>query len=448
VALVITGVLEFFASFGQANWLSSVIASSMLLTVFAKLMSTSAIRESISQLVVLLLLYVMTLVFASAVNGVSLPQAIVGFRNYFPYLGVAALLIWGELKPETGRFLLRLLIGIALLQVPFALYEFLVVGQWRSAQRGAVGRSDEAIVGTFGGNVLTGGYTGEMAAFLVMAIVFVAALKRDRLISGWATAVMIFLMLVPILLAETKVALILIPILFGVAFFTDLRRNPKFALISVIFGGVLVSAIAATYYVKYWGEGAVAAQQLGYSFDPDFMVTPDHRGRVGTVVHWYRVNVEHGDFIQAVIGHGVGSSLEGSLTIGLGSAVRKFGLGLDAHAMSRLLWDGGVLTLTLFVFIGLRSSWIALTLANRRLAPGPDRAAATFCGAAALGMTMMIPYQMSILGGSAMQFLFWFVIGYIEMLRRRVVAMHAESASRERSYRERFTRSQRPFRSI
>lgn len=422
VALVVTGILEFFASFGQANWLSSLIAGSMLLTAFAKCMSPQKNGASVSGLVVLILMYLVVLAFASILNGVPIPQAIVGIRNYVPYLGVAALLIWGGLPTETCRSLLKMLLAIALLQVPFALLQFLVVGKWRALQRGAVGRSDEAVVGTFGGNILTGGYTGEMAAFLVMAMVLVAALRRERLVGAGTAAAMLLAMLVPILVAETKVTLVLIPILFGVAFFSDIRRNPRFAFVAIFFGSILVSVVAATYYVKYWGGESVAAQQMGYSFDPDFMVTPDHRGRVGTVVHWYKVNVVHGELIQALVGHGVGSSLEGSLTIGLGTAVRKFGLGLDAHAMSRLLWDGGVLAFIVFVAIGLRTCWVALRIANRHLPAGAERAAATFCGAAALGMTMMIPYQMSILGGSAMQFLFWFVVGYTEMLRRRCLA--------------------------
>ena len=131
------------------------------------------------------------------------------------------------------------------------------------------------------------------------------------------------------------------------------------------------------------------------------------------------MNVQHGSVFNALIGHGVGSSVEGSFTIGMGTAVRQYGLGLDAHAMSRLLWDGGLLAFVLFLCIGLRTFWTSWKLANGDLQPGSDRAAATFCAAASLTMVFMLPYQMSMLGGSAMQFLFWFTVGYTEMLRRR-----------------------------
>jgi hypothetical protein len=429
VALVVTGVLEFFASFGQANWLSSLIVGSMLITVAARIAGGKTANEPIGSLMPLVVLYLLTLCFSSVVNQIPFAQATVGIRSYVPYIGVAALLIWGGFKPETGRLLFKILIGIALLQVPVGLYQSLVLGPWRVTQVGAIGRADEAVVGTFGGNVLTGGYTGEMASFLVMAMVFVTALRRDRLMSIPSVVGIVVLLLIPILLAETKITLILIPVLFVVAFLTDLRRNPKFALTAVVAGGFVFSVIAVTYYVKYW-TGGDAGHHLGYSFDPDFMVTPDHRGRVGTIVHWYQMNVQHGNVFNALIGHGVGSSVEGSFTIGMGSAVRQYGLGLDAHAMSRLLWDGGLLAFLLFLGIGLRTFWTSWKLANGGLQPGPDRAAATFCAAASLTMVFMLPYQMAMLGGSAMQFLFWFTVGYTEMLRRRYRASAARLPAR------------------
>lgn len=424
VALVVTGVLEFFASFGQANWLSSLIVGSMLITVAARIAGGKAAKEPISSLVPLVVLYLLTLLFSSIVNKIPFAQAMVGVRNYLPYIGVAALLIWGGVKPETGRLLFRIFIGIALLQVPFGLYQSLVVGPWRVAQAGAIGRADEAVVGTFGGNVLTGGYTGEMASFLVMVMVFLTALRRDRLMSTPVVTGIIVGLLIPILLAETKITLVLIPVLFVVAFLTDLRRNPKFAFAAVLAGGFVFLVIAVTYYIKYW-TGGDAGHHLGYSFDPNFMVTPDHRGRVGTIVHWFQMNVQLGSVFSALVGHGVGSSIEGSFTIGMGSAVRQYGLGLDSHAMSRLLWDGGILSFVLFMGIGLRTFWTSWKLANGGLQPGPDRAAATFCAAASLSMVLMLPYQMSVLGGSAMQFIFWFTVGYTEMLRRRYRGLQA-----------------------
>ncbi|MFT7723277.1 MAG: hypothetical protein QM788_10665 [Roseateles sp.] len=432
VALVVTGVLEFFASFGQANWLSSLIVGSMLITVVARIAGGRAANEPLGSLMPLVVVYLLTLGFSSVVNQISFAQAMVGVRGYVPYIGVAALLIWGGLKPETGQLLFKILVGIALLQVPFGLYQSLVVGPWRVAQAGAIGRADEAVVGTFGGNVLTGGYTGEMASFLVMVMVFVTALRRDRLMSTPVVVGIVACLLVPILLAETKVTLVLIPVLFVVAFLTDLRRNPKFAFTAVVAGGIAFSVIAVTYYIKYWASGD-AGHDFGYSFDPNFMVTPDHRGRVGTIVHWYQMNVQLGSIFGALIGHGVGSSIEGSFTIGMGSAVRQYGLGLDAHAMSRLLWDGGIICFVLFASIGVRTFWISWKLANGGLEPGLDRAAATFCAAASLSMVLMLPYQMSVLGGSAMQFIFWFTVGYTEMLRRRCLGTGTLTSIRGRA---------------
>lgn len=417
-ALVITGVLEFFFYFGQANWLSSVLVASMMVPAFMRMLGMSTDRLGVSAFAVVLVAYVSALFASSAINQIPVAQLIVGSRNYIPYIGVALLLVYGGFKVEFVRRLVRAILLIALLQVPVAIYQHFVVGPARVAMRGAVGRQDEAIVGTFGGSILTGGYTGEMAAFLIMALMFVIALWREREIKGVLAAILALTLLVPVLLAETKIALLLLPVLALIAFGADIRKSPTTALVSVLGAAVLMAVVGGVYAVKYWHSGDEAATQLLYSFDPDFMVTPDHRGRVGTIVHWYQTNVEGGQYVGALIGHGMASSLEGSLTLGLGSAVRKYGLGLDSHGMSRLLWDGGLVVFFLFVVLCLRTAYVASRLRSDSSIEAQDRAGLTFAMVAAVTMFFMLPYQMSVLGGSAMQFIFWFTVGYVEYMRR------------------------------
>lgn len=416
-ALVVTGILEFFFYFGQANWLSSVLVASMIVPVAMRVVGATDQRHGITAFGAVLAAYVAALLASSAINQISVIQLVVGLRNYLPYIGVALLLVYGGFSVDFVRKLVRGLLLIALLQVPVALYQHFVIAPARVAIRGAVGRSDEAIVGTFGGSVVTGGYTGEMAAFLVMSVLFVVALWREGLLKGWITSVLALLLLTPIFLAETKIALLLLPILALIAFGSDIRRSPATALAGIIGATVLMAALGGVYAFKYWQSSGEAAQQLLYSFDPDFMVTPDHRGRVGTIVHWYQSNVSAGQYVGSIIGHGVASSLEGSSTIGIGSAVQKYGLGLDAHAMSRLLWDGGLLTLTLFVVLCARTAYLASKLMSEAN-DARDRAGLTFALVASVAMFLMLPYQMSVLGGSAMQFIFWFVVGYVEYMRR------------------------------
>lgn len=417
-ALVITGVLEFFFYFGQANWLSSVIVASMMIPAFMRMLGISRSGEKISGFGVLIGAYVAALLVSSVINRVPVAQLLVGLRNYVPYIGIALIVVYGGFQSGFVRKLVRVLLIIALIQVPVAIYQHFVIGPARVAIRGAVGRSDEAIVGTFGGSIVTGGYTGEMAAFLVMAIILVVALWRERQLRGWIALVLALFLLTPVFLAETKIALLLLPILSLVAFGTDLRKSPMTALVGLFGATVLMAAVGGVYAYKYWQSGDDAAQQLLYSFDPDFMVTPDHRGRVGTIVHWYQANVDAEQYVGSLIGHGVASSLEGSSTIGLGSAVRKYGLGLDAHAMSRLLWDGGLLALLLFAALCVRTAYVASKLRKDSAIQPQDRAGLTFALVAIVAMFLMLPYQMSVLGGSAMQFIFWFVVGYVEYMRR------------------------------
>jgi hypothetical protein len=425
-ALVATGILEFFFFFGQANWMSSLLVGSGILAAAVHAVGMpgrSNARQGIGWFGVLVGLFLLLLAFSSLLNRIPVGQAIVGVRNYVPYIGVATLLLYCRLQPEFVRKLPLGLLAIGLLQMPFALFQHLVTGPWRAALRNAVGRSDEAIVGTFGGSAVTGGYTGEMAAFLVMCIVFVIALRRERQIGTGLAALMSLVLLVPILLAETKVSLVLLPLLVGVCFVRDALHNPRFFLVALVVGVILVGAIGIVYYLRYWHDSAGAARTLGYSFDPNFMVTRFHRGRVGAIVHWYQMNPGAGQVITAFFGHGMGSSLESSATIGIGSAVVRYGLGLDAHAMARLLWDSGVAGFAVFLLLSLRTFWVARRLARRDNADPLVRASLVFCSGAGLAMTLMLPYQDAVLGGSALQFLFWFCAGFVEYERRRLEAI-------------------------
>jgi hypothetical protein len=419
-AMVITGVLEFFFFFGQANWLSSIIIGSMLITGISRSVWENNLHPGPTLFGFSIYAYLLTLMFSSAVNNIPIVQAIVGLRNYVPYIGIAAILVYVNFDSKFIRQLPILLLAIGFLQAPVALIQNFVVGPWRNSLRNAVGRVDEAIVGTFGGSVVTGGYTGEMAAFLVMLIIFVLARRRDKIIGSFAAAASCAILLIPILFAETKVSLVLLPLLIFVCFIGNIRSHKGFVSSLVVVAVVLIGAVAATYFYRYWNDSAVAVKQMGYAFDPNFMVTPTHRGRVGTIIHWYESNVAAGHLMGTMFGYGMASTLEGSFTIGLGSAVKRFGLGLDAHAMSRLLWDGGLICFAIFLVIGIRTFLVAWRLSINRNTPIEDRSILTFAAGGALAMIFMLPYQMSVLGGSAMQFLFWFVVGLVEVHRRRL----------------------------
>jgi hypothetical protein len=419
-ALVVTGVMEFFFFFGQANWLSSLLVGSMLIPAVLRLLWNKAEHPGLTVFGVSLMTYLLLLAASSVINRLAIVQVLVGVRSYLPYIGVAALLVYGGFPQTFLRKLPTGLLVIGLCQLPFALVQQFVVGPWRGTLRNAVGRADEAIVGTFGGSAITGGYTGEMAAFLVMMVVMLLALRREGRISGAAVLLGAVALMVPILLAETKVVFVLLPVLLVVCFAGDMRRKPKFALGLVIGGGILFGAVALTYSIRYWSGGVEASAALGYSFDPDFMIGPGQRGRVGTLVHWFDTNVLGGNVSGAVLGHGIASSVDGSVTLGAGSAVLRYGPGLDTHAMSRLLWDGGALTLAVFLFMCARAFMVSWRLASRTDIDPTDRANLTANAAIALTIFMMTPYQLSSLGGSAMQFLCWFSIGFAEVMRRRL----------------------------
>lgn len=415
-SLVICGCLEFFAGIGQANWIASILAAAMLpATALIHNAQRRQHNRNNGGFIVLILLYIFTLLLGSIVNKIPLNQFIVGMRSYLPYIGVAAILASGIFSKTDGRRIVWGVMIIALIQWPFAVFELLLVGPWRQTLRGAVGREDEVVVGTFGGNLITGGYTGEMAVFLVTALAFTFSLWHNKQIRT-KTAVLFGLgLFLPILLAETKIAFLLFPVLIFVVAHKSILANGKSLFSFIIVVAAFLAALGMVYTYKYWDAGGPGAMHdFTYSFDPDFMVSETHRGRVRALIHWYDNHIHKNFSIQSLFGHGVASTLESSMTIGEGSAVQYYGLGLDAHAANRLLWDNGLIGFIAFLTLLLRQIWVARKMAITTTSD-VDRPIIWFLCAGLVACLSILPYQVSTFGGSAMQFLLWFFIGMTQL---------------------------------
>lgn len=426
-SMVIAGVAEFYLGIGQANWIPSLMAlalwipSLLALALFpsAKFSSGGQSKQCrhspLSGVGWLIGGYLLILISSSLLNGNVLGQMFVGVRAYVPFIGIYfALQTFASSDKDLKRWVHALLL-VGLIQFPFCLHQAIFIAPLRAHSLVSVGGGAESIVGTFGGNSLGGGYTGEMAVFVLLASLLsltLASSIRFGKVLAWATSIFA---IGCIALAETKIVFVLAPIALVMVFYEEVRSSPKrmFGLLMamlVIFGG-----LAAVYAWRFWSNGPNEFwHAFTYSFDPDFMVDGFHRGRVAALIHWWDIHIADFDFFHALLGHGMASTVESSRLLGDGSAVRAFGPGLNSQAASTLLWDGGVLGFGLFCWIVARSGWNAHRLTGMIALPEFHRNVMKVARAAMFCFAAMLPYQVSVLGGAPMQFLFWFFVGYVE----------------------------------
>lgn len=423
-SLVIAGVAEFYFGIGQANWLPSLLGLA-LIPVALIFRSCKKIKPpmqpALSGVGWLIWVYVFVLILSSFLNANPLMQFVVGIRNYFPFIGVfLALQSFANSDRDLKRWVHAVLL-IGLIQFPFCLHQAIFIAPMREHSLAAVGGGAESIVGSFGGNPLGGGYTGEMAIFMLLvsclALVLAPTFRFGKLLS-WVTCIFA---IGCIALAETKIVFILTPIALVLVFYEEVRSSPKRMFGLLVAMTIVLGSLGAVYAWRFWTKGPNEFwHAFTYSFDPTFMVDRLHRGRVAALFHWWDNNIMPFDFLHALFGYGMASTLEASRMFGTGSAVKIFGLGLDAHAASKLLWDSGVLGFAVICLLIARSAWNAHRLAGADALPEFHRGVLKVVRAAMVCFVAMLPYQVSIVGGAPMQFLFWFFVGYVEYWRGQV----------------------------
>lgn len=422
-SLAIAGLAEFYFGIGQANWIPSLLGLALLAVAglahgeIAR-RPNRAFLPSVGWLVAG---YCFILLSASILNANSLLQLVAGIRNYLPFVGVFLALQCFANSDKNLKTWVNSLLLIGFIQFPFALHQAIFIAPMREKTLAAVGGGAEAIVGTFGGNPMGGGYTGEMAIFVLLASLLAIALAPTMRHGKALAWVMSAFAIGCVALAETKIVFVLAPIAVTMVFWEELRASPKrmfglLAAMSVVLGG-----LAAVYAWRFWGKGPDEFwHAFTYSFDPNFMIDRLHRGRIAALIHWWDNNVVQFDFFHAFLGYGMASTLEASRILGEGSAVKAFGLGLDAHAASKLLWDGGLVGFGIFGWLIARSAWNAHRLIGQPSIPIFHRNVLKTARAAMFCFAVILPYQVSVVGGAPMQFLFWFFIGYVEFWRSQV----------------------------
>lgn len=432
-SMAIAGLAEFYFGIGQANWIPSLLGFALypVAALARGITSQPRSKSPLPRVGPLVLCYVFILISASLLNGNPVIQIIAGSRNYLPFIGVfLALQTFANSEKDLRRWIHALLL-IGLVQFPFSVHQALVVAPMREASLAAVGGGAEAIVGTFGGNMLTGGYTGEMAVFVLLAsllaLVLAPTIRRGNVLA----ATMCIFAIGCVAMAETKIVFLLTPIALTMVFLEEVRSSPKrmFGLIAAMV--TVLGGLTAVYAWRFWSKGPDEFwHAFTYSFDPNFMVDRFHRGRIAALFHWWDNNILQFDILHTFFGYGMASTLEASRVLGEGNAVKAFGLGLDSHAASKLLWDSGLLGFGLFCWLIWRTGWNAHRMVGRAALPDFHRRVMKMARASMFCFAAMMPYQVSVVGGAPMQFLFWFFVGYVEYWRGQIVEDRACSTVR------------------
>ncbi len=359
------------------------------------------------------------LVFVSAFfsNG-SLEEIAAGAKRQFQFWGVMFLLAVVPFSTTTVRRWLLLLLGFALLQLPFSMYQRVVLMPQVMGWDVPGFVPFDIIVGTFEGSMRGGGASAIMAMYLVLAAVGLYCAYRERLLGTASFVVLLAVVLVPLGIGETKVVLMLIPVAMFFAFKDYILARPLLFLGGMIVSLVVIAALGYLYFmVQVMGEGGVTWEE---SLEATLAYNVGEKGYYGTGVnrltaipYWFQ-SQSWAEPLRALFGYGLGSSfgVDGRVPLVGHVFLAHEGMHIDLVSLSLLLWDFGFVGAALFVAILLA----ATATAGRCLKQARSSWDRTLCRIllASLGTTfLMLFYSASIVILVSHSFIVMFTLGLV-----------------------------------
>ena len=427
LGLAIIGLLPLHFSFigSKAAWGVSLLSFIVMASALLRLITQPDSTRNTPAFIWLALAFICYAVIDSLLQWNTSEEFLTGFKRYFQTFGLMFALAWLVIdKKEIQRWRMLLLL-VALLQLPFALYERIIIVPLREAMRDSVAGivPIDVVSGTFCAQLYGGGAAAEMATFLLIAFAFLIARKREGLLTGRRLALLSLLILPPLFLGETKVIILILPLTFLVLYRKELLSQPHKAFIGLVMASALT--VAAGYaYLNIMGKNLHDTVESTL----DYNIYGQGYGlyalnRTTTLSFWAERQRSHGP-VSMIFGNGLGSAHDAT---GGHIAMRYSGYGVGLTAVSTLLWDLGIFGTALFFSILVYAWWCANRVRKRTTEAWVR--ADTLAIQAALAIFIFYPfYRLALLETMSFQIIFALILGYLAWLHRRQVAGDASES--------------------
>jgi hypothetical protein len=424
--LLIGGPLTMHApQFTRVGWLFSMLGF-FLLGAAALYEGTNRDphRPAVPAFIVIALLFLVYATGTLFASDATLGENVSAFKRYFQYWGLALILATVAFDPRTVRRWLLLLLGLALLQLPFAIYQRLVLVPRRVNMPNNVLPID-IVAGTFEGS-LTGGASNNIMAFFVIAtIAGLLCVYRESMIRRPVLWLLLSVVGAPLALGETKLAVVLLPTALLVVYADLVRKRPVAFAAGALVAAVAIGTLAYSYLILHNTDGRDLTLQQ--RLDENLEYNVGSRGYYGgaslnrgnVVQFWWREHGAH-DPVRTLFGHGLGASFGSSGGTDPGGLMdRKYpGYAIGLTAVSALLWDVGLLGTALYVAMFAAAFFTAARL-TARASPGLDRAMCRTLQASVAMMPLMLAALDTHLMTPSIQVLTAFTLGLIAWRWRR-----------------------------
>ncbi len=383
-------------------------------------------------------IFVMLCIAGTGIEWYSVSEFAAGFKRYFQAYGLLFALAALPLAWNDVRRWQKLVLIVALLQLPFALYEFIVLVPLRGGLA-AGSQALDVVAGTFGANLNGGSANAEMAAFLLIVMAFLTVRWRAGQLGTMRFFLCALICLIPLGLGETKIVVLLLPMVAFILLRKDFFRSPlRYLPVILVFAAI--TALLAYIYVTVMMKSTFA-----YVLNDTLRYNLEHVGygdaflnRSTVISFWWD---RHGwyDPVSFLFGHGMGSSFWAPNNPNAGHVGMHFPrYSIDLTTVSTLLWDTGLIGLGMYFSI-IAAAWIAANRLWRRSQDVRVRADALAIQAAIAVFVVFMFYSSSTVNLLPFQVLIAAVLGYLGFLCRTDAAATAGPDRKPRSSHSYYT---------
>jgi hypothetical protein len=407
------GILSASPQFSKLAWIVSLL--SMLLLIPALFNMLWSKQRQLPGFMLIALMFLVFSVFASVIRWYSMEEFIAGFKRYFQTFGLMLALSMLVFSSQSYIRWRNFLMIVALLQFPFALYELLVL----VPLRGGLSLSSETtdvVAGTFGANLQGGSPSSVMVVFLFIALSFLIARWRIDLISSKRFFIFALICLLPLGMGETKIAVVMLPMVGMVLLRKDFIQAPM-RYLPAILAMVLLTGLLTYLYVVVMMHSSldeVIDATLRYNVGTQGYSKSQSLNRMTSISFWAQQQ-SLSDPLGFLIGNGLGSSYtsSGAMAGHLGLKYSHYGINLTAA--SSLLWDTGLIGFSLFLSLFVAAWFAAERLYNAANDPAVKGDALAIQAAVSLFLLSLI-YSDSIVNLVSMELIYALVLGYLGYL--------------------------------
>jgi hypothetical protein len=412
-----------FPGLTKAAWLFSMLGFFLLagtmLTQVANRKAEAQLPDFVFLLVVLLFVSV---VISFAGEGSSI-EILSGIKRTYQLWGLILAIAMAPINERSRQMMsswLKFIFFMAFLQLPAAIFERLVLVPKRIGMGNGVVPID-IVSGTFESNLEGGGSSSIMVIFLIIILTYVLAAWKDKVIGRGRMVTLTLLLGTPLFLGETKIALVLVPMMFAMVFASEIRRKPFITLFALLIAALLTGLLAWTYLSMMTEGSNTPEKQLQKVIEGNFGSVGYYDryslNRTTVMTFWY---AKHGlnNPIETVFGHGIGSSYAGAGSLVQGHLNRSYPfMGINLTGLSTLLWDTGLLGTSIFLG-ALIAAWRASTRLFRQARAGAERAQLVALRVSLASIAFCLLYSNSMFASLSHETIIAVTLGYLAWLVR------------------------------